>query len=430
METAILRWDDDYLLDENEFNSRLSDSDEEFFTHHATITWEDGSDSHESFLHEPNGTSVELEAYIKAMKKEGIIIIDEFGNHICEEEDKDEELWDNKENNILGKGKEYATKEIEKEKNREDYKLKSGYDFFVNGNMKLKQRNFQVAVQNFDKAISLDFKNSPVYNNRGVAQIKQNNIQKAMSDFSKAIMLNPENADAHYNQGIAQIKQNNIKEAIESYNKAIALNLQSAQVYYYRGNAKEKIEDLHGAIEDYGVALKLNPDYGSAMYDLAIAKEKQEKGMEWDIEPETEDKQYFNSVINIKNIEFNRSQQDAYTYYEQGIVKYTEGDLDGALQDFDKAIELGFRYSSIYYKRGIIKSKQKNLNSAIEDYNKAIELNPQDVAYTYYARGFAKDLQGDLLGAIQDFDKAKRLNPTIESNYSNCEFSGDSQKSS
>ena len=58
--------------------------------------------------------------------------------------------------------------------------------------------------------------------------------------------------------------------------------------------------------------------------------------------------------------------------------------------------------------RGISKKNLKNDEGAISDYNKAIELNP-DYIGAYVNRGVAKETIGDLSGACKDYRKAVSL---------------------
>ena len=57
---------------------------------------------------------------------------------------------------------------------------------------------------------------------------------------------------------------------------------------------------------------------------------------------------------------------------------------------------------------GIEKSQQGNYQGAIADFNQAIEINPQH-ANPYYNRGLARELANDLEGACDDWRKAVDL---------------------
>ena len=80
------------------------------------------------------------------------------------------------------------------------------------------------------------------------------------------------------------------------------------------------------------------------------------------------------------------------------------GDLEGAIEDFDQAIEIDPRYFEAYINRGALYCDQ------LHDYDRAIEINPlYPEAYTN--RGNIRRSRGDLPGAITDFEKALEVAP-------------------
>ena len=88
--------------------------------------------------------------------------------------------------------------------------------------------------------------------------------------------------------------------------------------------------------------------------------------------------------------------------------KINEGDLQGAIADCNKAIEVDPKDARAYRYRGHAKEDLGDLQGAIADYNKAIEVDPKD-AYGYLWRGNAKEDLGDLQGACLDWSKAGEL---------------------
>jgi tetratricopeptide (TPR) repeat protein len=68
--------------------------------------------------------------------------------------------------------------------------------------------------------------------------------------------------------------------------------------------------------------------------------------------------------------------QDAIVYYGSGLAKSTKGDLDGAIADFSKAIELNPKLAEAYLNRGLAKSTKGDQDGAIANESQAIELNP------------------------------------------------------
>jgi len=57
-------------------------------------------------------------------------------------------------------------------------------------------------------------------------------------------------------------------------------------------------------------------------------------------------------------------------------VKEAKGDLDGALADYNKAMELKPGLAEAYYDRGLLKRAKNDLDGELADYDKAIDSNP------------------------------------------------------
>src|SRR6266436_2444349 len=97
----------------------------------------------------------------------------------------------------------------------------------------------------------------------------------------------------------------------------------------------------------------------------------------------------------------------------RGILKKAKGDLDAALADFNKAIELKPDHVPSYVVRGGVKKAKGDVDGALADYNQAIELNPK-YAWAYHSRGCLRyDAQG-FADALVDFRKEGELDPAAD----------------
>ena len=104
--------------------------------------------------------------------------------------------------------------------------------------------------------------------------------------------------------------------------------------------------------------------------------------------------------------------QTAKDYLILGVNKKLDFDIDGALENFNKAIELDKKLYAAYWNRGNIKFINSDFKGAMEDFNTAIELDPKlDVAYA--GRAKTKFSLQDYRGAIKDYDKVIQLSPNI-----------------
>ena len=116
--------------------------------------------------------------------------------------------------------------------------------------------------------------------------------------------------------------------------------------------------------------------------------------------------------------DFNRAAEldpkDDAPYYNRAQAKRLKNDTAGAIADYTKAIELGSTNPAAYNNRGNARAENKDRDGAIADYTRAIELKP-DYARAYYNRAMLKKEKGDAAGAAADFKRAQKLDPDLVS---------------
>jgi tetratricopeptide (TPR) repeat protein len=64
-------------------------------------------------------------------------------------------------------------------------------------------------------------------------------------------------------------------------------------------------------------------------------------------------------------------------HLNRGVTSHDKGQLDQAISDFTKALEINPRLAEAYYNRGIVYSEKGQLDQAISDFTKALEINPR-----------------------------------------------------
>ena len=101
-------------------------------------------------------------------------------------------------------------------------------------------------------------------------------------------------------------------------------------------------------------------------------------------------------------------------YYNRAQAKRLKNDTAGAIADYTKAIKLGSTNPAAYNNRGNARVENKDRDGAIADYTRAIELKP-DYARAYYNRAVLKKEKGDKAGAAADFKRARMLDPDLVS---------------
>jgi Flp pilus assembly protein TadD len=88
-------------------------------------------------------------------------------------------------------------------------------------------------------------------------------------------------------------------------------------------------------------------------------------------------------------------------------------DLDGALADCDKAIQINPKDGTAYYEKGVFLYQQGQYQDAESNLDSALKLEPQN-ADACFMRGRAKSKLGDQAGADADIAAAIKLAPNVQ----------------
>jgi tetratricopeptide (TPR) repeat protein len=102
-------------------------------------------------------------------------------------------------------------------------------------------------------------------------------------------------------------------------------------------------------------------------------------------------------------------------YTNRGALRKENHDLDGALTDFNKAIQLGKSDYKSFSNRGAVYLDMGEYTKAVADYQQAIKFKPNhpQILADY---GFAQMRTGDLTGALESFNRSlnlKNFNPEV-----------------
>jgi tetratricopeptide (TPR) repeat protein len=163
------------------------------------------------------------------------------------------------------------------------------------GLIKLKQQNFEGAVDNFNRVLQRETQSIEAFNGLSVAQYylaqyqdaaaslrqaieirptqptlfcnlgavfyRSQDFIGAVAAFQKAARLDPRDVLAYYGMGLSLIHQPDYPRAIAAFQRAIALNDQHAKSYYGLGYVHFQMGELPAAIAAIGKAKQRNPEY-------------------------------------------------------------------------------------------------------------------------------------------------------------------------
>jgi len=137
------------------------------------------------------------------------------------------------------------------------------------GVISLQQKNFNDAITQINKAISLNPSHHALYNNLGVAYKETEKYESAIENFKRAIEIKPNYAEAYNNLGIIFKKKYQYNEAYNNYQKAIELNPNYAESYNNLGLLYGDTKRYEEAIINFSKAIELNKNYIDAYKNRA-----------------------------------------------------------------------------------------------------------------------------------------------------------------
>ncbi|MDI1243490.1 MAG: TonB family protein [bacterium] len=100
-------------------------------------------------------------------------------------------------------------------------------------------------------------------------------------------------------------------------------------------------------------------------------------------------------------------------YSKRADASLAKGDVDSALADYDKALEIKADDPTLYVSRGKALFTKNSFDQSVKDYDKAIELAPK-TAVAFLNRGASYEKLGDVQKALTDYRSASDLDSANE----------------
>jgi tetratricopeptide (TPR) repeat protein len=129
-------------------------------------------------------------------------------------------------------------------------------------------------------SISVQAQNENALVEKGNEAYKNKQYDEATNDYQKAVENDTSNQAAQYNLGNAFYKAGKTEEAEDAYNNAINKSqsaMDKANAWYNKGMALQNSKKLPESIDAFKQALRLNPDDEDARQNLQIALQKQKE---------------------------------------------------------------------------------------------------------------------------------------------------------
>ncbi|TFV95542.1 tetratricopeptide repeat protein [Algoriphagus kandeliae] len=283
----------------------------------------------------------------------------------------------------------------------------------------------QLALENYQKAISLNPEMAPVYFSRGRLFLSLGRYEAAEKDFltyrylpkgettqviyrrsstdqgfSSITTAQTENpSDVLYYLGLVKLSQKDPETALSYLDSAITFNSNEADFFSEKGNALMDLGRNEEAKLSLKKALELKPNHYLAKQRLLILENGGDRAQ-------------------LENLTQAISQdpENPQAWKLRGFYKFSQEDWQGALDDFSAAIEIHPEDSENWFYRAKTHAKLKNWEQAERDFSEVLFILENDYE-TLLGRGQSRYYQNKVEAALADFIQLIALDPEDPSAY-------------
>jgi tetratricopeptide (TPR) repeat protein len=270
------------------------------------------------------------------------------------------------------------------------FNSKAARRLLVRGQYAAMNGSYKTALKHLNKAILIKPNYDTAYYHRGVLKSTIQDINGAIADFSQAVQLNPDFSLAYFSRGTLYLQHGHPQKALADFNAAIQIDPQ----FYDALNNKAVL------LNSMGQAQQARQIYDSLIRLYEERSSKKEYQNNWSLLQNQADtsRSYAALKPRVPRLYFNRS-----------FIKVQGNDLEGALEDLDKALSFNPYDYAAFYQKGEVLVQLKRYKAALQAFEKARSLRPI-AFYGHLNLGKAYAAAGQSRKAIVIFNQAIRRN--------------------
>jgi tetratricopeptide (TPR) repeat protein len=212
-------------------------------------------------------------------------------------------------------------------------------------------------------------------------------------------------------------------EAIAWYERGVRVEPGSGDPWYYKGLAYEGMEEWEAALVAYERAIETDALTGvgqsSPHYSMGVI-------YQWRLDPRQTDAALAAYEAAIEADDFSANWAAADCHYERGeVLRWTGGDPDEYIAEYQRAIELNPKHVSAHILLGVAYyTRYKDAAMAEAEIRRAIELFPQN-QWAYYHLGEIYWQEGRTDEAVAMYERALQIAPDFEAAQNRLAALGD-----
>ena len=239
------------------------------------------------------------------------------------------------------------------------------------------------------EGVLLKTSSADIAHKQGIAYLHSEQYNEAIVEFKKAVTIDPKFKEAYHGLGLAYLQMRNFVEAKKGAESALRIDPRYQPTL-----------ELLDVIKSPSIPSVTPPTQSTGLPKTTSTKEKSKDYNDSGVNHNRK-REYDKAIVNFtKAIDLNPNYAEAHK--NRGVAYRLKGEFDHAIKDFTKAIDLNPNYAEAHKNRGVAYRLKGEFDHAIKDFTKAIDLNP-NYAEAHKNRGVAYRLKGEFDHAIKDF---------------------------
>ncbi|MFN6519023.1 MAG: tetratricopeptide repeat protein [Nostoc sp. CreGUA01] len=271
----------------------------------------------------------------------------------------------------------------------------SEYDWLNYANQLWRLNKYSEAVEAFQEAIKLKPSFYQAYYALGVALLSQKKYPEALAASEQAIKIKPD-YEVWALKSVSLIQLKKYSEALAAIEKAIEYNDSNVFFYVLRGQLLSSLKRYPEALVAVTKAIEMKPlsNYYTSRGDIRYLSNDYQGALA-----------DYNQAIQL-------DPDSPENYLWRANVRSLLKDNQGALADCNQAIKSQPDNGDGYSCRGSVRFDLKDYQGALVDLNQAIKFNPDDITY-YFDRAKVREILQDYKAALADYNQAIKIQPEL-----------------
>ena len=212
------------------------------------------------------------------------------------------------------------------------------------------------------------------YYNDGLIALREKKYDKAWENFNKAIEMNPAYIEAYNKRGMCYYELKKYRNALTDFDRATQLDPNNERIRRMQTLLHQKLADAEGSkIDD-----ELDDELGDKTDNTASGIKITNAMSVTEILRQTKSQATTGTVTKGDSTASKSKVITVFDYYNSALIAMRDGKYNKALEDLNKAIEMNPAHSEAYSKRGMCYYELKQYKNASTDFDRAAQLDPSN----------------------------------------------------